>query len=242
VVLRVVVDHIAPGEMTLGGDAAHYVARIHRIGRGERILLLDPSHAIEAVARVTRVGAGTVGCEVGSVRACATVASRRATLIQSIAKGNKVDAIVRDATELGATRIVIARSERSIVKLDDTAGARQDRWRRIAREAARQCGRGDAPDVDGPLRWSEAVHTDVGAAALKVCLWEEATDPIGPHIADLLPGQPVAFAVGPEGGLTAAEIEIARAAGFVPVTIGPFVLRTETVAPSILGALLVLGL
>jgi len=153
-----------------------------------------------------------------------------------------VDAIVRDATELGATRIVIARAARSIVKLDEKADARQGRWRRIACDAARQCGRGDVPAVDGPMRWSEAVRSDAGAGALKVCLWEEAADPIGPHIAGLRPAQPVAFAVGPEGGLEAAEVEIARAAGFVPVTIGPFVLRTETVAPSVLGALLVLGL
>jgi 16S rRNA (uracil1498-N3)-methyltransferase len=241
-VLRVVVDHIAPGEMTLKGDAAHYVARIHRICRGERILLFDPSHAIEAVARVTHVGPGAVACEVGSARVCTTVASRPITLIQSIAKGLKLDAIVRDATELGATRIVIARAARSVVKLDEKARSRRERWRRIAQQAARQCGRGDAPAVDGPLPWREAVGADAGTGALKICLWEEAVDPIGPLIAGLLPGQPVAFAVGPEGGLEASEVEIARAAGFVSVTIGPFVLRTETVAPSMLGALLVLGL
>jgi 16S rRNA (uracil1498-N3)-methyltransferase len=228
--------------MTLQGDAAHYVARIHRICRGERILLLDPAHAIEAEARVTHVGQGIVRCEVGSARACTKIASRPITLIQSIAKGNKVDAIVRDATELGATRIVIARAARSIVKLDEKAGARRERWRRIAQQAARQCGRGDAPCVDGPMLWSDAVRTDAGAKALKVCLWEQASDPIGPHIAGLLPGQPVAFAVGPEGGLDVEEVDVARAAGFMPVTIGPFVLRTETVAASMLGALLVLGL
>jgi 16S rRNA (uracil1498-N3)-methyltransferase len=241
-VLRVVVDHVAPGEIAIEGEPAHYVARVHRVARGDRIILVDPTRAVEAVALVTQVSQTAVRCEVGPTRPSAKVASRPLVLIQSIAKGNKVDAIVRDATELGATRIVIAQAARSIVKLDLKADARQERWRRIAREAARQCGRGDAPTVDGPMQWSEAVRTDAGDAALKICLWEEAVDPIGPHLGGLRPGQPVAFAIGPEGGLLAAEVEIARTAGFMPVTMGPFVLRTETVAPSLLGALLVLGL
>jgi 16S rRNA (uracil1498-N3)-methyltransferase len=241
-VLRVVVDHIAPGEILLEGEAAHYAARVHRVCRDDRILLVDPSRAIEAVALVTSVAHGAVRCAVDAVRQSATVASRKVSLIQSIAKGNKVDAIVRDATELGATHIVIAHAARSVVKLDEKAGARRERWRRIAQQASRQCGRGDAPAVDGPMPWADAVRADAGADALKVCLWEEASDPLGHRIAGLRPGQPVCFAVGPEGGLEAAEVEIARAAGFVPVTIGPLVLRTETVAPSLLGALLVLGL
>jgi 16S rRNA (uracil1498-N3)-methyltransferase len=240
--LRVVVDRIVAGEMTLEGDPAHYVARVHRTRPGETILLFDPGRRREAVARVVQIGRGTVHCEVDTPGPATATASRRITLIQSIAKGNKVDAVVRDATELGTTSIVIARAARSVVKLDETAAARCDRWQRIARDAARQCGRGDAPVVTGPMNWAEAVNVDAGTAALKICPWEQAVDPIGPHLAALEPGQPVAFAIGPEGGLEPAEVEVSRAAGFIPVTLGPFVLRTETVAPSLLGALLVLGL
>src|SRR5690606_35685626 len=74
--------------------------------------------------------------------------------------------------------------------------------------------------------------------ALKLCFWEKATEPAGPHVRSLRAGQPVVFVVGPEGGLEEAEVEAAREAGFHIVSLGPLVLRTETVAAAVLGAVM----
>src|SRR5207245_9023494 len=77
-----------------------------------------------------------------------------AVVVQALAKGEKMDLVVRKATELGATRVVPLASERAIVRLERVRGeARAERWRRIAQEAARQCGRADVPRVDEPLGW-----------------------------------------------------------------------------------------
>lgn len=236
--LRVPVSDLFEGDMALDAEASRYVARVHRKKPGDRCLLFDPARAVEAEATVLRVEKERVVCRVDSLRPASVRPAREVTLLQGIGKGDKFDAIVRDATELGATGVVAVESARTIVRLGDKAPARIERWRRIAIEAARQCGRGDAPSIEGPLGFADAVRAHANEQALKLCFWEKATEPAGPHLRRLAAAQPVVFVVGPEGGLEEAEVEEARNAGFHIVSLGPLVLRTETVAAAVLGALL----
>jgi 16S rRNA (uracil1498-N3)-methyltransferase len=238
-VLRVPVSELTTGEMTLDAEASRYVARVHRARAGDALLLFDPVTAREATATVRDVTRSGVRCEVGEVRASLVCPRRSTTLIQAIGKGDKLDAVTRDATELGATRVIATETARGIVKLGSRAEERMGRLRRIATEAARQCGRGDVPELVGPLPWDGALRLAAVPTGILLCLWEHATTPIGPMLRALRPEQPVAFAVGPEGGLEAAEIETARALGYAVVSLGPFILRTETVASAVLGATLV---
>lgn len=158
-------------------------------------------------------------------------------------QGDKCDAVVRDATELGATRIVVVQTERSVVRLDAArASDRRARWTRIAQEAARQCGRSDAPAIEPVAAWTEALARVEPAAAARFCLWERAVAPLGPALVDALArGGPLAFACGPEGGLEAGEVERAAAAGWTIASLGRLTLRTETVAAAVLGAVVVLA-
>ena len=157
--------------------------------------------------------------------------------IQGLAKGHKCDEIVRDLTELGATRIIVVPTARRVVRLDATRNSeRQARWGRIAQEAARQCGRSDPPTVETPTRWTDAL-TRVPGDAARFCLWEEAAEPLAPALLEgIARGAALAFACGPEGGLEATEAEQARAAGWHLASLGAFTLRTETVAAAVLGA------
>jgi 16S rRNA (uracil1498-N3)-methyltransferase len=144
---------------------------------------------------------------------------------------------VRDATELGATRVIVAVTKRAVVKLDGARAAeRQARWARIAQEASRQSGRSDAPRVDAPCAWDEALAR-AGEHGARFVLWSHATEPLAPALLSALgDGAPLAFACGAEGGLDEREIDEARARGWTIVTLGPGVLRTETVAAAVLGA------
>jgi len=214
------------------------VARVHRVRAGDELLLFEPVSACEAVATVLATDRDGVRCRVGEVRASSLRARRQVTLVQGIGKGDKLDAIVRDATELGATRVVAAETARGVVKLGGRADQRMQRLRRIAAEAARQCGRGDVPEIVGPLPWREALETARAPLGLSLCLWERATDPLGPKLRALGAEEPVTFAVGAEGGLEDAEVEAARSAGYAVTSLGPFILRTETVAAAVLGAVL----
>jgi 16S rRNA (uracil1498-N3)-methyltransferase len=237
-VLRVPVSELATGEMTLDPEASRYAARVHRARVGDDLLLFDPVRAEEAVATVTAIERARVRCRVGELRAATVRARRSVTLVQGIGKGDKIDAVVRDATELGATRVILAETARGVVKLGGRAEDRMRRLRRIAAEAARQCGRGDVPEVSGPLPFDFALRRGADPIGLSLCLWEEATEPLGPKLRALGGTEPVTFAVGAEGGLTDVEIEAARSAGYAVVSLGPFILRTETVAAAVLGAVL----
>jgi 16S rRNA (uracil1498-N3)-methyltransferase len=239
-VLRVPVHHLASGEVTLDAGASRYVARVHRLRQGDALVLFDPSMAREADATLLAIGRSGVRCQVEALREATTRALRSVTLLQAIGKGEKLDAIVRDATELGATRVVVVETRRSVVRLGERGKARIERLRRIADQAARQCGRGDVPEVSGPLAWTDALRRSSDPRALGLCLWERASDPLGSALFRLTPRQPLIVAAGPEGGLEESEVESARSFGFVDVSLGPFTLRTETVAAAVLGAALLL--
>ena len=238
---RAPIPDLAPGERRLEGAVAHYLARVLRLRAGDAFVAFDPATAREADAVTVWTDQDTITVRFGSLREGRARAARELTWIQGLAKGDKCDAVVRDATELGATRVIVATTRRSVVKLDAARAAeRQARWARIASEAARQCGRSDAPLVDAPRPWTDALAQadDAGGDdGVRFCLWEQATDPLAPPLFEALSrGVPLAFACGPEGGLEGPEVDLARSRGWLVVSLGAFALRTETVAAAVLGA------
>ncbi len=234
---RAPIPRLAPGEHRLEGAVAHYLARVLRLRSGDGFVAFDPASGCEADADLVWADAGGITVRFGELRAGRLRADRSILWIQGLPKGDKADAIVRDATELGTTRFVAARTRRSVVKLDGPRAAeRQARWARIAQEAARQCGRSDCPLVDAPCSWDEALALPTEGSAC-FCLWEKASDPLGPVLLDALARRAsLAFACGPEGGLEEREVDAARAKGWAVVSLGAFALRTETVAAAVLGA------
>jgi 16S rRNA (uracil1498-N3)-methyltransferase len=235
--VRAAIEGLSEGERPLDAASARYVAGVLRLRAGDRFVAFDPARGIEADATVVRVDdAGVVAC-FEAPRAARLTADVPVAWIQGLPKGDKPDAIVRDVTELGATLFVAAATERAVVRLDAARAAqRRERWERIAREAARQSGRGDAPRVAPPCTWREALAL-VPSDIARFCLYERATAPLAPPLlAALEARQGLAFAVGPEGGLTDDEVAAARDAGWVVTSLGPFILRTETVAAAVLGA------
>ncbi len=221
--IRVPMDALEAGERDLDPEQARYVVRVRRLRAGDRFVAFDPKRAIECDGEV--LSARRV--RLGEPRAAAPV-SRAITWIHGSPKGDKADAIVRDATELGATRIVFVHTARVVAK---PAAARTGRWERVAREAARQCGRADAPEIALVSRWEEAL--DTADAETRVCL-----DPRGAPLRDVIARArgSLAFAAGPEGGLTDAEVEAATKRGFTTCKLGALVMRTETVPAAVLGA------
>jgi 16S rRNA (uracil1498-N3)-methyltransferase len=240
--VRAPIPDLAPGERRLEGAVAHYLSRVLRLRAGDAFVAFDPATGRESDGVTAGSDAAGVTVRFGPVRDGARRLERELIFVQGMAKGDKCDGVVRDATELGATRVIVATTRRTVVKLDPARAAeRQARWARVAREAARQCGRSQAPLVDPPCAWDEALRV-VPDAFARFCLWEGATAPLAPALLHALAaGVPLAFACGPEGGLEDAEVQRARDLGWIVASLGPFVLRTETVAAAVLGAVRVLG-
>ena len=144
------------------------------------------------------------------------VEAPRITVLQALPKANKMDSIIRKATELGAHRIVPFRSARSVPQLTaDKARARVSRWRSIATEAARQCGRADIPEVNEVLSFEEMLASSE-RVALKIIFWEEESER---GIKKLLRDnryegeKDITVMIGPEGGFSRDEVEMRREKG-----------------------------
>jgi len=245
--VRVPIPSMKEGVSELDAAAAHYLVRVHRLESGGHFLAFDPARALEADGELVALHPSVVA-RIGPLRPAALRGKREITWIQALPKGEKMDSIVRDATELGATRIVPVTTTFTVVKLEGPRReARRERWERIASEAARQCGRGDAPRVLPVTTWEEALGSapleDSTGGEARFCLYEKAAVPLGPLLRDVLCSartSAVTFAVGPEGGLSEREVLDAGARGFAVVSLGPFTLRAETVVAATLGALGVL--
>lgn len=229
-----------PGAQILPRDAAKHLVRVLRLRAGDVFVAFDPEAGIEANARIESIEKGAVRVVIADPRPAPEM--RPLIWVHGLVKGDKCDAIVRDATELGATDIVIAPCERSIPPLS-TAEARVKRWQKIADEAARQSGRVRAPRIRIERSWDDALlfaSVNVQPEGARFCMWERATEPLGPRLVAAKNAM-LAFAAGPEGGLTEEEVNRARARRFEIVSLGSRILRTETVPAAVLGAALIVS-
>ncbi len=229
--LRVPVARLEAGALRLDARASRYVARVHRLSAGAPLVLFSAGHEADAV--VTRAGPDDVEVLVSSPRPAPP--AREVTLVQAIGKSDKTDSIVRDATELGATCVVPVTTARTVPRLGERAEARLSRWRAIALDAARQCGRAAPPEICAPEPLAAALAR---LACARVLLTPGAPSPLAPLVSGR---ESLMIAVGPEGGFSPEEQRDAEALGWTLARLGAAVLRTETVAAAALGAALVLA-
>ena len=226
--------------VVLADEDHRYLTRVLRLAVDDTVTLFD-GNTIEATARITRIGPRALELEIEERHAVAAIDRPHVTVIQGLAKGDKLDLVVQKATELGAARIIPVTTSRAIARLDANTirtMSRRARWQKIAREASRQSGRLDVPEVEGVTALITALNASP-KEALKLMLWEGARQTTLRSVlpaADEAPRQ-IVIAVGPEGGFTVEEVEAARHAGFTPVGLGPRILRTETAALVVLSIL-----
>ncbi|MDF3841738.1 16S rRNA (uracil(1498)-N(3))-methyltransferase [Pseudomonas citronellolis] len=209
------------GQHELPEAQAHYIGRVLRHAAGDAVQLFDGSGQ-EFLGELVEVGKKNVRVELRESFAGLAESPLRLHLGQGLSRGERMDWAIQKATELGAARITPIISERCEVRLkDERADKRTAHWRQIAISACEQCGRSVLPQIDAPIslaEWLQATEAD-----LKLVLHPVA-EPLASHAR---PGS-LAFLIGPEGGLSDAEVEQARAAGFHAARLGPRVLRTET--------------
>lgn len=216
-------------------DDARHLARVLRLGPGDLVQAVD-GQGHELTVRLAHVGARSAeGLVVGRTTR-PTESPIELTLAQGIPKGDKLETIIRMATELGARRIAPLVTERTVARPDPGRWPhRLARCRRVAKEAAKQSGRAIVPEVDPPRSLGEWL-AEPRPAGLLLCLWEGESG--GP--ATVLPAGGVERAsvvVGPEGGLSKGEVARLRSAGAVVAGLGPRILRTETAGPVALALL-----
>lgn len=227
-------DSIVPTDglvvLPLSESDVKHAIRVLRVAPGEELDVVEPSGAGWRVT-VTQTSDRELLVRVDAPLGAAW--SPQVTLFQGVAKGEKMDTIVRQAVEVGVTRVVPVITSRTIVRMDAAKRVqRGERWRRIAEAAAKQSSRDHIPHVHDPIDVDDALPL-LGEHDVSAVLWEEFSgELLGPALrARLLnPDMSIALFVGPEGGLSAEECDKIIAAGAVPASLGPAIMRTETAA------------
>jgi 16S rRNA (uracil1498-N3)-methyltransferase len=227
----------------LSGDDYHYLARVRRVKVGDRFPGSDRRGG-HWLCTVVRVGPASLRLRLEQTRNPPRPEQPSIHLIQCLPKAAKMDLIVRQATEAGVRRILPVASRFGQVRLGGPgdrsgSGKKLERWRRIIRQAGQQSGALHPPDVDTP-RGLEALLRELheaGDGEVRIFFHPEQEGAETLHRCLSKSVKIITLVVGPEGGLSPEEVQLLRSRGFVPVTIGRTVLRTETAALYALAAI-----
>lgn len=219
----------------LEGDEARHCSQVMRRGVGDAVMLFDGKGAW-ARATILLAAKERVDLRVEEAgKSPPPVVS--ISLLQAIPKGSNMDFIIEKAVELGAAEIIPVFSERTVVKLDaKDAAKKREKWQRLALEACKQCGQNWLPQVRTPVSY-EAAWAQLPAHNMRlVAALQEDARSIKETLAAMSgkdgasASLSVLMVIGPEGDLSPAEYDLARAQGCRPVTLGSIVLRVETAA------------
>ncbi|MCC8443787.1 16S rRNA (uracil(1498)-N(3))-methyltransferase [Xanthomonas cannabis] len=237
--MRVTRSHVAlplqcDQEVTLPEESANHLLRVLRLREGDACILFN-GDGCDYHARITVAGKREARAMVERAEPLANESPLRITLIQGIARGEKMDLILQKATELGVAAIVPVNAERTEVKLDAARlEKRVAHWRSVVVSACEQSGRARVPALAAPAGLQEAAVA-CDPQALRLTL-----DPQGEHrLGTLSAGtqRDVIVAIGPEGGWSPRDRATLADAGFTGLRLGPRILRTETAGLAAIAAL-----
>ncbi len=220
-------------EVLLPEQAGEHVVRVLRLDRGHPVILIN-GDGREYDARLASLAKRSVTALITASRDVDRESGLKVTLVQSIARGEKMDWILQKATELGVSRIVPLVTERTEVKLgEDRAERRMNHWTSVIESACEQSGRTTLPSLTPPQRidrWLVALDD----RTVKLALVPDGDTSLK-NIS--VAGLGATIVVGPEGGLSEQDVTMLMQAGFVGLKLGPRVLRTETAGVAALAAL-----
>lgn len=222
----------------VAADQARYLIAVLRMREGDPLLVFNGSGREYEAAIRQATDEETTLVITGARNAPESLIE--ITLCQAIPKAEKMEAIIRHATELGADRIVPFFAKRSVPRWPaEKSPRKRARWQKIASEASRQCGRAAIPEI-GEIATFEQMLLSARPEGLNLIFWEEEPargirevlrDPRQAGMKSFL------LVIGPEGGFEKSEIDLARQAGFISVSLGERVLRVDTAAAAVLAVI-----
>ncbi len=212
------------------GDTARQIQRVLRLKDGDSMCLLDGC-GTEFDARIIALSGGSVTARILGSRRCEGEPKLRLTLAVCLPKGDKIELIVQKCTELGISELIVVSSRRTVARIPaEKAETKLARWRKIAREAAEQCGRAAAPGVEGILSVADVAELIPTVPLTLVACEGRDTPPLKHILRQNAEAGSLMVVVGPEGGLTEDETRTIVEAGAAPVSLGTRILRCETAA------------
>ena len=234
---RFFVEKIIPtgGFLSITGKEARHIVTVLRMKKGETLILMDrEGQSFEAT--IEAVHYKEVKVKITKTVPPLPPSPIEMSLAQAIIKSHPMEYLIKKVTELGIGSIHPFYSERTVIKLKpEQLKNKMDRWMEIMKSACKQCGRVTLPTLNTPLPFEELINTVPNKKTLKVLLWEDEDKVDLKRLLTSMSFEPHVFAiVGPEGGFTSNEINLAKDAGFQIISLGNRILRAETAAVSLI--------
>lgn len=222
--------NVRDNHATIAGEEYEHLWRVLRLGPGDRVTLFDDAgREHEAIIR----SFGDAHCDAEILRSypAGRESPLEATLALGMTKGEKMDLVVAKSTELGVDAIAPFVSTYTVPKLDNRKiEKRAERWQKIALSAAKQCGRARIPEIFPLIHFRELVNQPWDDS-LKLLFWEHESQQTLKQIhATHRDVSSIILVIGPEGGFSVEEANLAMARGFKLIMLGQRILRAETAA------------
>ncbi len=224
-------ERIQDEQISLQSREARYILTVLRLGSGDEVTVFD-GEGREYRTVLCEEYEGGVYLAIQEELNPERESPLRITLGQGLLKGERMKFVIQKATELGVNRIIPLVSSRSIPIMEgERETLRIEKWRRIAQEAAKQCGRTVVPEIGAIHELEDFLSQGEGT---RVILWEGEPTPLREVIEEIDPQGGITLLIGPEGGFSEEEVSTAQASGFLVAGLGQRILRAETATLSIL--------
>lgn len=220
-------DSIKADTISVTGEEAHHIIDVMRLKIGDDVVTFDGTGK-EYIGLIKEVGKKSIVIKVTGTRDAAKTRAPKVTLIQAIPKREKIEYLIEKATELGVGTIIPVFTGRTIPDWDeDKRTSHVFRWRRITREASKQCGRSDIPNVTDIMQFQEMLKRGDMTGMKLIAALQDGTLPMKEALKGFS-GDKIYIAIGPEGDFTPDEVKSAVKCGFKPVSLGLRVLKSDT--------------
>lgn len=233
---KLFVENINDEKIILDGESARHIAKSLRMRVGDVICVTDGG-GDDYGCQIEEITKDEVVLKVCYKQACESEPSCRVTIYQGVPKSSKMEDIIQKCVELGVCEIVPTLTKRCVSRPDDkAAGKKNQRYQKIALEAAQQSGRGIVPKIENMKTLRQAIAED--ESDVKIVFYEGG----GEKLADIVKPdtESVSIFIGPEGGFEQEEVEQIEASGGVRATLGKRILRTQTAPVAALTAIMLL--
>lgn len=232
-------EQIEGKHIRITGPDVNHGRQVLRLKEGESVLISDGTGK-DYVCVVSSLDKDCILSEITGLDVQDRELPSRITLYQGLPKQDKMELIIQKAVELGASRIVPVATDYAVVKLEGKREeGKQRRWQAIAESAAKQSKRSIIPQVSRVTAFKDAV---LEGTKSDICLFayehEEGMEGTGKALSQVASGQDIAVFIGPEGGFSREELKRAAQGGFLPVSLGKRILRTETAGLALLSVLM----
>lgn len=223
--IRFFIENISDNNYTLKGEDAHHAIKSLRVKIGENIILCD-KNSFEHICKVEKISKDEVLLSAIKSQKNTSESNIKITLYQALPKNDKMDLVVQKSVELGVFKIVPIETSRCISKPSEKSISKKiERWQKIAKEAAKQSGRGIIPNISSPLKLDEAI-SKIKDYDKSLVFYENGGEKIKNSLKTY--DKNISIFIGPEGGFETEEIDKLKSFGATISTLGTRILRTET--------------